>query len=178
MGVQLLFVVEADKACRSDWIYIKELLDRFYVINDSEIKLTPIFLGGKGRYKEKAKINEINAKIKQYKAGSKDNSTVVIYVFDTDDYDSDPSDKSFMEETQKYCEKNGYKYVWFCKDVEQVFIGRQVPKATKRDVAADFKKKNHIKSVQPQNLKSKGLRKCASNIMVVLGEYLTEKKTK
>ena len=31
MGLQLIFVVETNKKCKSDWIYIKETIDRFFV---------------------------------------------------------------------------------------------------------------------------------------------------
>ena len=30
MGLQLIFVVEANKKSKTDWIYIKETIDRFY----------------------------------------------------------------------------------------------------------------------------------------------------
>ena len=30
MGIQLIFVVETNKACNSDWIYIKDTIEYFY----------------------------------------------------------------------------------------------------------------------------------------------------
>ena len=30
MGVQLIFVVETNKTCKSDWIYIKDTIDYFF----------------------------------------------------------------------------------------------------------------------------------------------------
>ena len=30
MGVQFIFVVETNKGCKSDWIYIKETINYFY----------------------------------------------------------------------------------------------------------------------------------------------------
>ena len=30
MGIQLIFVVETNKKCNSDWIYIKDTVEHFY----------------------------------------------------------------------------------------------------------------------------------------------------
>ena len=40
MGVQLIFVVETNKKCNSDWIYIKETIEHFYLYDriKSQIK--------------------------------------------------------------------------------------------------------------------------------------------
>ena len=48
MGLQLIIVVEADKKCKSDWIYIKDTIDRFFNYNPAQIKMSPIYLNGKG----------------------------------------------------------------------------------------------------------------------------------
>lgn len=30
MGLQLIFVVETNKKCNADWVYIKDTIDNFY----------------------------------------------------------------------------------------------------------------------------------------------------
>ena len=55
MGVQLIFVVEANKSCKSDWIYIKSTIDYFYEYNRTGLKLSPVYMDGKGNYKQKEK---------------------------------------------------------------------------------------------------------------------------
>ena len=50
MGVQLIFVVETRKTCNSDWIYIKDTVEHFYSYERTELKLTPIYMDGKGNY--------------------------------------------------------------------------------------------------------------------------------
>ncbi len=55
MGLQLIFVVETDKKCKSDWIYIKDTIDRFYQYDQAHVKLSPIYMGGKGKYTAKEK---------------------------------------------------------------------------------------------------------------------------
>lgn len=78
MGLQLIFVVETDKKCKSDWKYIKETIYKFYKVNDANTKLSTVFLGGKGRYKERTRVNEVNKKVKQYSSVSPNNKSVVI----------------------------------------------------------------------------------------------------
>lgn len=35
MGLQLIFAVETNKTCKSDWIYIKDTISRFYTIDQA-----------------------------------------------------------------------------------------------------------------------------------------------
>ena len=69
MGKQLIFVVETTKQCKSDWIYIKETIDYFYSYDRSNTKITPIYMGGKDKYKNKQ--SEIKRYILQYSSQSK-----------------------------------------------------------------------------------------------------------
>ena len=53
MGLQLIFAVETNRKCKSDWIYIRDTIDRFYEYENTRIKLTPVYMDGKGKYKKK-----------------------------------------------------------------------------------------------------------------------------
>lgn len=55
MSLQLIFVVETNKTCKSDWIYIKDTIDYFFEYDRTAIKLTPVYMDGKGKYKNKEK---------------------------------------------------------------------------------------------------------------------------
>lgn len=44
MGLQLIFVVETNKKCKSDWIYIKDTIDRFFEYEQAQIKFSPIYI--------------------------------------------------------------------------------------------------------------------------------------
>ncbi len=55
MGLQLIFIVETDKSCKSDWIYIKDTIEHFYRYENTQVKFTPVYMGGKGNYKKKEK---------------------------------------------------------------------------------------------------------------------------
>ena len=50
MGLQLIFVVETNKKCKSDWIYIKDTIDRFYQYDQAQVKFSPVYMDGKGKY--------------------------------------------------------------------------------------------------------------------------------
>lgn len=50
MGVQLIFTVETNKKCNSDWIYIKDTVEHFYAYERTQLKLSVVYLDGKGNY--------------------------------------------------------------------------------------------------------------------------------
>lgn len=106
MGVQLIFVVEANKSCKSDWIYIKSTIDYFYEYNRTGLKLSPVYMDGKGNYKQKEK--EVKSLISQYSKASKGNKSKVIYCFDCDEYDNKIEDLTFLKTVKKYCDDRGY----------------------------------------------------------------------
>ena len=55
MVLQLIFVVETNKKCNSDWIYIKDTIEHFYQYERTQIKLSVVYMDGKGKYKQKEK---------------------------------------------------------------------------------------------------------------------------
>ena len=124
-------------------------------------------MNGKGRYKNKEK--EIQSLISQYK--NKSNISKVFYCFDCDDYDKKPEDYNFLETAKKYCDDKGYKFVWFCRDTEQVYIGKQIDDSKKKKTAADFKAKKLIEKLDSKRLKSDSYKTETSNLMNVLGKY-------
>ena len=63
MGLQLIFAVETNKTCKSDWIYIKDTIDRFYKCSANRLKLSTIYMNGKTNYRIKEK--EVQYMIKQ-----------------------------------------------------------------------------------------------------------------
>ena len=70
MSLQLIFVVETNKTCKSDWIYIKDTIDYFFEYDRTAIKLTPVYMDGKGKYKNKEK--EISKILLQIRREEKD----------------------------------------------------------------------------------------------------------
>ena len=169
MGLQLIFVVEANKKSKTDWIYIKETIDRFYKYDEAHLKLSAIYMEGKNKYLAKEK--EVNLLISQYSSTSTNNVTKVIYCFDCDDYDSNPVDKEFLEKTQEFCKANNYEYVWFCKDIERVYLGKKAEDGRKNSEAAKFKANKLIDGVSQSRLNGKKISLNMSNILSVLDEF-------
>lgn len=52
MGVQLIFTVETNKKCNSDWIYIKDTVEHFYAYERTQLKLSVVYLDGKGKLQQ------------------------------------------------------------------------------------------------------------------------------
>lgn len=170
MGHQLIFVVETNKQCKSDWIYIKDTIEHFYTFDRTQIKLTVVYLNGKGNYANKEK--EIKKLVTQYASTSQTNFSDVIYCVDCDDYDTSQKDIQFLQQIRKYCSDKGHDLVWFCKDVEQVYLGKRIEKAEKKKEAADFKRKKTIKKIQCNKLCMEKYGVGTSNLMRVLDNYL------
>ena len=166
MGLQLVFVVETNKKCNSDWIYIKDTVEHFYEYDRTQIKFSTVYMDGKGKYKSKEK--QVAQFVRQYSAMSNANHSKVLYCFDCDDYDSNPNDQKFLKEAKQYCDSKGYDFVWFCKDVEQVYIGKRVDDSQKKKEAAAFKARKLINKVDQKRLSGDNYRLCTSNIMKIL----------
>lgn len=169
MGLQLVFVVEANKKSKTDWIYIKDTIDRFYKYDVAHLKLSTVYMDGKNKYLVKEK--EVKSLISQYNGASAKNVTKVIYCFDCDDYDSNPVDKDFIDKTQKFCKSNNYEYVWFCKDIERVYLGKKVEDGQKNREATKFKVNKLMDGVSESKLKGKSFGANMSNILNVLDKF-------
>ena len=46
----------------------------------------------------------------------------VFYCIDTDLYESCYDHQKEFEDIKNFCAKNGYELIWFCHDVEEVFL--------------------------------------------------------
>ncbi len=173
MGKQLIFCVESNKKAITDYIYIKHTISRFYPsYNRADIRLSVVYMNGKGNYSKSKVTRQINEYAKHYLVTNPDGQNIVIYCFDCDDYDIKPEDKSFLEEAYDYCTRNGYRLVWFCKEVESVYLGRRVPDKDKVREANAFARKKGIESVNKDKLRVDAYRDTCSNICGILDEYL------
>ena len=104
MGLQLIFVVETNEKCKSDWIYIKSVLNQYYTYG-ANVKISTVYMDGRGNYKKKQSM--IKTMISQYKKASDNNETKVIYCFDCDRYDTNPDDSYAAEKMNRIIEASG-----------------------------------------------------------------------
>lgn len=171
MGKQIILCVEASKQALTDAIYIKEVISRFYEI-DQSVKLSFVYMNGKTNYCSRSVQRNIKQLSKDYKNGS----SVVIYCVDLDKYESNPVQAKENDDIKEYTVKNKYEMVWFCHDIEEVFLGESIEKRMKTEAAIDFKKKKQILKVDAQKLMAKRRSKGSSNIMLVMNNYLKKKE--
>ena len=169
MSRQVLLCVEADSKSRSDYLYVESTIKHFY-INDRKIIYRPIFLGSKTKYNAKGKIKEIESRKRAFSG-----KTNVIYFIDVDDYDVSYDTQILFDNIKRYCSDNEYDFVFFCRDVEDVFLGRTVNDCEKVKCAEMFNRRKLIASLTDTNLCASGKHRHCSNILTVLDKYWTRK---
>lgn len=171
--MQIIICVESNKQNKSDWMYIKSTIDSCFVYDRSLVKLSPVYMSGKGNYNSNKIQKRISTLKKEYAAGSKCSSeSVVIYAIDCDECFKDSADMSFLNLVEKYCKDNGYDFVWFFRDVEEVYVKKRVDVADKKRTAEQFFRLKKIKKLDKDRLKSAEMNIGRSNIMLVLEKYL------
>ena len=75
-------------------------------------------------------------------------------------------------EKQSYCKEHNYEFVWFCHDVEEVFLGHSVHKSEKTKCAIQYDARNGINNVKISNLKVEKMAGRKSNLVIVFDKYL------
>lgn len=171
MAIQLIFCVETNKRADTDSIYVSETLRHLYVL-DNRTKITKVYMNTKSKFQSKDVQREIAKKTKEFVIGK----TSVIYCIDTDNYEKDITHKKELEEIRKFCREHDYDFIWFCHDVEDVYLGRRISDDQKVREAGAFRSKGKIKDVKLDNLSGKTERVHTSNILLVLDQYLTRKE--
>jgi hypothetical protein len=168
---QLILCVETNKQANTDVGYIDTVIKQLYYI-DTEIKLQYEYFSGKGRYKDSKLLKNIKKDIKALKDESLSN---VVYFIDTDKYDSNPEDQQLNSEIQAFCQQNGYKLIWFCRDVEEVFLHKMVDDSKKKVEVAKFKSGNNLGKATEATLSATSMSKKKSNMLLILDRVLERK---
>lgn len=170
MAKQLIFCLETNKRANTDYIYIKDTIDFLYQ-KDNQIKISPIYMGTKTKYRSQDVLKEIKLKKKMYTQGE----TKVIYFIDTDAFEKSREHANAFQDIRQFCEKNGYELIWFCHDVEEVFWGRKIADNLKVREACTYREKGEISKILPEKLSSETVRANTSNLLCVLDKYLDRK---
>ena len=176
MGLQLIFCVETNRKADTDWVYIGETIKAKYKVSN-QIKLSKINMETKSKYNSRRVLADIEQQTKWYKNYAR-GETKVIYCIDTDAYESNYEHKKELDEIKSFCEKNGYELVWFCHDIEEVFLGKKVESSQKVKEAGAFRSNRGIERVQEEKLSAVELRNKCSNLMRVLDKHLERKYEK
>ena len=166
----VIFVMEAEKKAQTDWIYIQETIKRFYEA-DNETSIRPIFMGGRSNYNSKPVLRSI----RELKRGNS-KATTVIYCIDTDRYESNYEQGKELKDITDYCNSNGYELIWFCHDIEEVYVGESINSSDKTKTANSFRKSKKIEEVGEMQLNRMDYASKVSNILRVLDQVFTRKK--
>ena len=168
MAFQIILVMETKESSKSDYMYISSVLDQWYDFRArNDIKLSEVYMGGKGNYKCSKVVKRIEKLTNSYNNGE----THVIYFFDTDRYENNINDSRVLREEQEYCTTNNYEFVWFCHDIEEVFLGRTVAKNEKTDEAIAYARRRGINRLKKESFKAEKMGKKRSNLILVLDKY-------
>lgn len=161
----IIFCVETNKQANTDWVYIKETLKRFY--SSYNVKFDRIYMEAKNKYKSKKVLDEISSWKKVYK-----DDLVVVYCIDTDKYESDATHKKEFDDISKFCEEKGYELVWFCHDIEEVYLGNSVNNSVKKIESIRFSKSRGIDNISEARLCGDYMKAGFSNLMRVLNRII------
>lgn len=172
MAIQMIFCVETNKKASTDNIYILDILRYLYGIDtDNKIKISIVQMGSKSKYKSKEVLKKIDAKIKAFTFGE----TKVIYCIDTDQYEKSVKHEKEFNDISQFCKDKGYDLIWFCHDIEEVFLGKKISDSQKVQEAAAFRRKRMIEEIPLQKLSGKEKQVNTSNILNILDKYLSRK---
>lgn len=168
---QVILCVETNKKAKTDVGYIDAVIKRLYCVN-SEIKLQYEYFNGKSRYKDSKFLKTVKNDVKALKNEA---LSTVVYFIDTDKFDSNPEDKKLNAQIQNFCDQNGYKLIWFCRDVEEVFLAKSVDDSKKKTEVAKFKRANNLGKATQEALSAKRMARGKSNMLAVLDQILERK---
>ena len=172
----LIFVIEGkSKSHNSDGKYVSATLDNYYSYDRNRDIIRYVDMNGKGNYKKKSVIKQINDLIKKALFIDKNTEIHVIYIFDKDQTNYSSADKKLNDDIIQYCTFNKFRIIWMNKNIEDVYWQRRVENKTQ--AAIDFEKKNQIQNVNIKRLQIKdAISNQSSNILCVLDEILIRKK--
>ncbi len=139
MAMQMILCLETNKRANTDYIYIKEILNHFYQ-RSNQIKISPVYMGTKTKYRSNDTLKEIKRKTKDFTFGQ----TKVIYCIDTDEFEKSAEHANEFCAIQQFCEINNYDLIWFCHDVEEVFLGKRIPDSQKVREAGAYRDRKGI----------------------------------
>jgi len=165
---QLIICVETSKTAATDVLYIDKTIKAFYRI-DNNIKLSYIFCEGKSKYNSKSVISEIKDK------KSKIKDSIIIYAFDTDAIDSNTNDIKLTSLIESYCVENNYSFVWFYRDIEEVFLHQSIDNTKKVEMAKKFSNLPNLGFADEKSLSFSDKVRYKSNLLVVLDKNLIRK---
>ena len=165
---KLILCLETNSKADTDYQYVKATIDFFYNTGTKNV-IRPVYMESKTRYREKKVLQSIANEQKGF------DDVHVIYCIDTDEYASNPDAINQLAVIRDFCDEHSYDFVFFCREVEEVYWGNRVIAHDKIAKAARFKRQEIIRSVDESKLRREQYSIQASNILLVLDKYLPRK---
>ena len=168
----MIFLVETNKQCNSDWMYIKSTLDIYFPITQN-IHYQPVYMNGKSKYNSAQCQTRVNALAKSY---AKTGDTVVFLCIDLDDWKNNTKDSEMNAKIENYCSQNGYHLIWFHKNIEHVFWKiEHVESKQKRTMANRFLTSNRCNHIKKEDLLSSNKSsEGKSNLLLAVSKYFEQ----
>lgn len=167
----LVLCVETNEEADTDPKYIDKTIRQFYVVNN-DVSIKYIRMNGKGNYNKRSIIKQINEKL----SGDFD-ETCVAYCIDIDNLaDSDVLEVN--KNIREYCDKRNYKYIWFCRDIEEVYLHKRIAKSEKKRESIKFSHLSDLGKATEASLSSNSETPFKSNLLCVLDSFLVRKPIK
>ena len=178
--LQLVIVLETSTEEGTDALYFHSVLDYFFERRDlygNEVNIVYVYLHGKQNYNSDDVLSQINNYTSMFNDWeSERGETHTIYCLDTDSIEKVFKTGSFFKNVQDFCESNKFDLVWFCKNVENVFLGVEPQTLPNKLIAAlTFFRSGKISKIKEFNLCKKEIEIGCSNIISVLSQYLKRK---
>lgn len=168
----ILICVETTKEAKTDSIYIDKTLKYVYNI-DNETKIEYEYLTSKTKYNDKGIKRKIERKIKDF------SEATIVYCLDSDDIFANPETAVLNKKIEEYCKLEGYRIVWFCRDIEEVFLHRRVGSTDKLSEAAKFNAQKGIGVATAGLLgRTNVIKEKTSNFTCVFDKFFDKKQSK
>ncbi len=164
----IIFCVESDKKAQTDTKYIDKAIRSFYVI-DNNVRIAYVYMNGKGNYAK----NKVTSQIKRLFSGDFDEKHVV-YCIDIDNC-ADSEALELNERIRDYCKNLNYDFVWFCRDIEEVFLHKRLKDSEKVGYSNKFMRERGLGKAAVKTLSSKTQTPRHSNLLCVLDGFMDKK---
>lgn len=94
---------------------------------------------------------------------------------DTDEIEKEQSSRQYLKDITEYCKDNDFELIWFCRTIEEVFIGNKISGNIKTENAIKFQRTINNVDFTKIRLDSNDKKFKNSNLLIIVNKYLNKK---